>query len=250
MKRQSPPFQLSVGLLLLLLSRFSRVWLCAMAHRWHRWHPIDGSPTGSPVPGILQARILEWVAILSYSVKAPQPGSLVCPVTKSTAIISIRDRGQGWQWKSINILIARSLSFCCALISQLPECSWSKAEESSSFCHALTSQLLEWLEQGSVLHGWGPLSLEPDLKEVSGVPNCFPGVLITGSSWLFDSGMVDPRNDTYNFNSSRGCQDNRVRACPNWRNCCLFFFFLIFNPYLISWLIGMNPIVQRNGCPF
>ena len=26
-------------------------------------HPIDGSPTGSPVPGILQARILEWVAI-------------------------------------------------------------------------------------------------------------------------------------------------------------------------------------------
>ena len=25
--------------------------------------PIDGSPPGSPVPAILQARILEWVAI-------------------------------------------------------------------------------------------------------------------------------------------------------------------------------------------
>ena len=25
--------------------------------------PIDGSPAGSPVPGILQARTLEWVAI-------------------------------------------------------------------------------------------------------------------------------------------------------------------------------------------
>ena len=25
--------------------------------------PIDGGPTGSAVPGILQARILEWVAI-------------------------------------------------------------------------------------------------------------------------------------------------------------------------------------------
>ena len=25
--------------------------------------PIDGSPPGSPVPGILQERILEWVAI-------------------------------------------------------------------------------------------------------------------------------------------------------------------------------------------
>jgi len=25
--------------------------------------PIDGSPPGSPVPGILQARTLEWLAI-------------------------------------------------------------------------------------------------------------------------------------------------------------------------------------------
>ena len=28
--------------------------------------PIDGSPSGSPVPGILQARTLEWVA-MSFS---------------------------------------------------------------------------------------------------------------------------------------------------------------------------------------
>ena len=41
-------------LLLLLLSHFSRVRLC---------DPIDGSSPGSPVPGILQARTLEWVAI-------------------------------------------------------------------------------------------------------------------------------------------------------------------------------------------
>ena len=27
--------------------------------------PIDGSPPGSPIPGILQARTLEWVAIFS-----------------------------------------------------------------------------------------------------------------------------------------------------------------------------------------
>ena len=26
-------------------------------------NPIDGSPPGSPVPGILQARILEWVTV-------------------------------------------------------------------------------------------------------------------------------------------------------------------------------------------
>ena len=42
-------------LLLLLLSSFSCVRLCAT--------PIEGSPLGSPVPGILQARTLEWVAI-------------------------------------------------------------------------------------------------------------------------------------------------------------------------------------------
>ena len=27
------------------------------------WDPVDGSPPGSPVPGILQAGTLEWVAI-------------------------------------------------------------------------------------------------------------------------------------------------------------------------------------------
>ena len=29
--------------------------------------PIDGSPPGSPVPGILKARTLEWVAIALVS---------------------------------------------------------------------------------------------------------------------------------------------------------------------------------------
>ena len=40
--------------MLLLLSRISRVRLC---------DPIDGSPPGSAIPGILQARTLEWVAV-------------------------------------------------------------------------------------------------------------------------------------------------------------------------------------------
>ena len=46
---------ISLQLLLLLLSCFSRVWLCET--------PIDGSPPGSSVSAILQARTLEWVAI-------------------------------------------------------------------------------------------------------------------------------------------------------------------------------------------
>ena len=40
--------------MLLLLSHFSGVRLC---------DPMDWSPPGSSVPGILQARTLEWVAI-------------------------------------------------------------------------------------------------------------------------------------------------------------------------------------------
>ena len=40
--------------LLLLLSCFNCVWLC---------DPTDSSPPGSPIPGILQARTLEWAAI-------------------------------------------------------------------------------------------------------------------------------------------------------------------------------------------
>jgi len=44
-----------ISMLLLLLSRFS---LC---------DPIDGSPPGSTIPGILQAGILEWVAISFFN---------------------------------------------------------------------------------------------------------------------------------------------------------------------------------------
>ena len=35
-------------------------------------NPMDGSPPGSSVPGILQARILEWVAI-AFSKTLPIP---------------------------------------------------------------------------------------------------------------------------------------------------------------------------------
>ena len=48
-----PDVTLKVSLLL-LLSHLSRVWLCVTP---------DSSPPGCPVPGILQARTLEWVAI-------------------------------------------------------------------------------------------------------------------------------------------------------------------------------------------
>ena len=48
------PFPVARTLQLLLPSHFSHVRLC---------DPIDGSPPGSPIPGILQARTLECVAV-------------------------------------------------------------------------------------------------------------------------------------------------------------------------------------------
>ena len=60
----------SAGLMLLLMPRASNVQDAAAAAAAKSLQscpilcdPIDGSPPGSPVPGILQARTLEWVAI-------------------------------------------------------------------------------------------------------------------------------------------------------------------------------------------
>ena len=46
--------------------------------------PVDGSPLGSSVPGILQARILEWVAIFlqCMKVKSESEVAQLCPTLK------------------------------------------------------------------------------------------------------------------------------------------------------------------------
>ena len=51
-------------------------------------NPTDGSPPGSPVPGILQARILEWVAISFSS---------ACMPAKSLQLLSDSVRPYGQQ---------------------------------------------------------------------------------------------------------------------------------------------------------
>ena len=67
----------TIAKLLLLLSHF-HCWtlLCPTL-----CDPIDGNPPGSPVPGILQTRTLEWVAI-SFSnakVKSESEVAQSCP---------------------------------------------------------------------------------------------------------------------------------------------------------------------------
>ena len=55
----------SIRKLLELITEFSKVAAAAKALQSCPTlrNPIDGSPPGSPVPGILQARMVEWVAI-------------------------------------------------------------------------------------------------------------------------------------------------------------------------------------------
>ena len=43
-------------------------------------NPVDGSPPGSPIPGILQARTLEWVAISKVSIQPEKPVKPECVI--------------------------------------------------------------------------------------------------------------------------------------------------------------------------
>ena len=71
--------------------------------------PIDGSPPGSPVPGILQARTLEWVAIsfsnawmwkvkvksLSHVRLFTTPWTATYQAPLSMGFISVKSTGEG-----------------------------------------------------------------------------------------------------------------------------------------------------------
>ena len=55
--------------------------------------PIDGSPLGSPVPGILQARVLEWGAIAFSQCRTTQIAKLSDVKEVSRQAFSIKRKG-------------------------------------------------------------------------------------------------------------------------------------------------------------
>ena len=61
--------------------------------------PIDGSPPGSPVPGILQARTLEWIAISSSTVEATT--WLKVSSEKNTAHALLRE---ATRWRAVHCI--------------------------------------------------------------------------------------------------------------------------------------------------
>ena len=77
-------------------------------------NPIDGSPPGSPVPGILQARTLEWVSI-SFIKLEPRLKSQ-CSWVKFRIILSAlkTPKGQGPKQLQIPIFIPDVLLTCRA----------------------------------------------------------------------------------------------------------------------------------------
>ena len=78
---------------------------------------IDGSPPGSAVPGILQARTLEWVAI-AFSQQTPTEGVISYHV--SLPDLCLLDLMGGKRWKTV---------FSCSQFRQ----AWENLSEARSF---------------------------------------------------------------------------------------------------------------------
>ena len=66
--------------------------------------PIDGSPLGSTVPGILQARTLEWVAISFSNTLITEEGFLISPAILWNSAFK-------WVYLSFSPLLLDSLLF-------------------------------------------------------------------------------------------------------------------------------------------
>ena len=94
--------------------------------------PIDGNPPGSPVPGILQARTLEWVAISfskarKWKVKVKSlsrvrllviPWTEACQAPPSMGFSKQKSTGVGCHCLLVNLLIA-SFGMVCHLGASL-----------------------------------------------------------------------------------------------------------------------------------
>ena len=82
-------------------SIFKAVRVCAQSHTT-LCDPIDCSPPGSSVHGILQARILEWVAISfsknTYILKQNRNGhlSMCCLKSFMSLIVSVKKNTEEW----------------------------------------------------------------------------------------------------------------------------------------------------------
>ena len=86
--------------------------------------PIDGSPPGSPIPGILQARALEWVAISSsnawkWKVKVKSLSRVQLWATPQTAAVPGILQARALEWVAISFSNARKWKVKVKLLSRV-----------------------------------------------------------------------------------------------------------------------------------
>jgi len=113
--------------------------------------PIDGSPPGSPVPGILQARTLEWVAISSSS---------------------------AWKWK---VKSESEVAQSCLTLCDPMDCS----PPGSSVHGIFQARVLEWVAT-AFSHSSLPLdypSTQPSIHP--SIPNCLWVIMFLWSEYSY-----------------------------------------------------------------
>ena len=108
--------------------------------------PIDGSPPGSSVPGILQARILEWVAI-SFSNACMHAKSLQSCPTLCDSMDSNLPGSSVHRILQARVLEGVAISFSRLVVQLCPTlCDSIDSSPSGSCVHGIfQTRILEWV---------------------------------------------------------------------------------------------------------
>ena len=116
------------AILILSLSHRTQLLLSCFQSYPTLCYPIDGSLPGSSVPGILQARILEWVAISFSNACMDAKSFQSCP-TLCDPMDSSPPGSSVYRILQARILEWVAISFSCSVLlkSDLRGCGWLEA---------------------------------------------------------------------------------------------------------------------------
>ena len=115
--------------------------------------PIDGSPSGTPIPGILQARTLEWVA-MSFSqcmkVKSESEVTQSCPTLSDAMDCSLPGssvhgifQARVLEWGAIAFSI---LNFYCCSIQNIPYIKiYESCKEARKYYPCSKEEIVNWI---------------------------------------------------------------------------------------------------------
>ena len=150
--------------------------------------PIDSSPPGSSVPGILQARALEWVAVSfsnawKWKVKSESKVAQSCPTLRDLMDCSLPGssrhgifRARVLEWVVI-AFVSKVMSLLFNMLSRLV----------IAFLPRSKHLLVSWLQSSSAV------ILEPPQNKVCHCFHCFPIYLPwSDGTWCHDLSFLQP----------------------------------------------------------